>query len=66
MRALLGGYGLDDEDAIHAIRAVRCALHGFVTLEAAGGFGMPASVDESFARMVDMLDAGLQAPTPAS
>lgn len=59
LRALLGGYDLHDADAVHAIRAVRCALHGFVTLEAAGGFGMPESVDESFARMLDMLDRGL-------
>jgi len=39
---------------------VRCALQGFVALEAGGGFGMPESVDESFARLVAMLDAGLR------
>lgn len=60
VRAMLGGYGLEGEDAVHAIRAVRCALHGFVALEAVGGFGMPESVDESFARLVAMLDAGLR------
>ena len=48
------------EDAVHASRAVRCALQGFVALEAGGGFGMPESVDESFARLVAMLDAGLR------
>ncbi len=65
LHALLGGYGLHDEDAVHAIRAVRCALHGFVTLDAAGGFGMPESIEESFARMVDMLDASLSAAPAA-
>jgi hypothetical protein len=56
---LLAGYGLEGEDAIHATRAVRSAIHGFVAIEAGGGFGMAESVDESFARMVGMLDSGL-------
>ncbi|HST40093.1 MAG TPA: WHG domain-containing protein [Conexibacter sp.] len=59
--ALLAGYGLAGSDAIHAVRAVRSALHGFVAIEAEGGFGMAESVDESFARLVAMLDSGLSA-----
>jgi hypothetical protein len=35
-------------------------LHGFLVLEAGGGFGLPVDVDESFRRMVDTLVAGLQ------
>lgn len=58
---LLAGYGLEGEDAIHAVRAVRSAIHGFVAIEAGGGFGLAESVDESFRRMVAMLDAGLSA-----
>jgi AcrR family transcriptional regulator len=46
------GYELRDDDAVDAIRALRAALHGFVTLEAAGGFGLPVDVDRSFARLV--------------
>jgi len=46
-------------DAIHAARAVRSALHGFVSLEAAGGFGLSEDVDESYARLVGLLDRGL-------
>jgi len=42
-------------DDVHAARAVRAALHGFVTLERAGGFGLPASVDESFDRLLRTL-----------
>jgi AcrR family transcriptional regulator len=57
--ALLAGYGLTGSDAIHAVRVVRSALHGFVTLEAAGGFALAEDVDQSFARLVDLLDRGL-------
>jgi AcrR family transcriptional regulator len=57
--AVLRGYGLEGEDAVHATRAVRAALHGFATLESSEGFGLPLSVDESFERLVAMLDRGL-------
>jgi AcrR family transcriptional regulator len=57
--AILRGYGLDDDETVHATRAVRSALHGFVTLETAGGFGLPQDVDESYARLVALLDSGL-------
>jgi AcrR family transcriptional regulator len=57
--AVLAGYGLGGDDAIDAARAVRSALHGFVALEVAGGFGLPQEVDRSFARLVDGLDAML-------
>jgi AcrR family transcriptional regulator len=59
--AVLRGYGLEDEPAIHAVRAIRSALHGFVTLEREGGFGMPLDVDVSYDTLVTMLDAGLAA-----
>jgi len=49
-----------DEQTVHATRAVRSALHGFVTLEAAGGFGLPQDVDESYNRLVELLDTGLR------
>jgi AcrR family transcriptional regulator len=59
MRAVLAGYGLEGDDAIHAARAVRSALHGFAMLESGGGFGIKLDLDESFARLVDLLDRGL-------
>ena len=62
--AILRGYGLEGDDAIHAARAVRSALHGFVALETGGGFGIPVDLDESYARMVRALARGLRdAPT---
>src|SRR3984957_19350196 len=55
MTAVMAGYGLDGDDAIDAVRAYRSALHGFVSLEANGGFGMPFSVDRRFDRLVHAL-----------
>lgn len=57
--AVLSAYHLSCEDALHAIRGIRSIVHGFVTLEAAGGFGLPMSVDESFRRLVQNFVAGL-------
>jgi AcrR family transcriptional regulator len=57
--AILRGYGLEGDDAVHAARAVRSALHGFVALETGGGFGLPAALDTSFDRMVAALARGL-------
>jgi AcrR family transcriptional regulator len=53
--AVMDGYGLDGDDATDAIRAYRAALHGFVSLEASGGFAFPRSVDRSFDRLVHAL-----------
>lgn len=57
--AVLADFGLAGDDAIHAIRALRALLHGFVALEAAGGFAMPLDLDESYRRMVDGFAVGL-------
>jgi len=57
--ALLVGYGLEGDSAVHAARSLRAALHGFVTLEAAGGFGLPVAVQGSFDAMIDGLAAAM-------
>jgi AcrR family transcriptional regulator len=57
--AVLRGWDLDGDDAVHAARTFRSAIHGFVVLEAAGGFGIPLDLDESFDRLVATLAAGL-------
>jgi AcrR family transcriptional regulator len=51
------GYRLDGEALIHAVRMWRAACHGHATLESAGGFGLPESVEVSFGHLVDALDA---------
>ncbi|MGA2828183.1 MAG: TetR-like C-terminal domain-containing protein [Streptosporangiaceae bacterium] len=66
MTAVMAGYGLDGDDAIDAVRAFRSALHGFVSLEASGGFGMPVSVDRSFGRLVHALVVALSSWSDAS
>ena len=59
--AVLDGYGITGEDAVDAIRSLRAVLHGFVSLEAAGGFGMPQSVDATYTRLIDALDTAFTA-----
>lgn len=59
--AVLSGYELERRDGLHAIRAVRSAVHGFVALETAGGFGIPLDVDKSFDWLVTALLKGLSA-----
>jgi AcrR family transcriptional regulator len=53
------GVGGDADALVHATRALRAALHGFVDLEARGGFALPVDLDESFGRLVAGLVAGL-------
>ncbi len=55
LRRVLEPMGLSDTEQIHTIRALRATVHGFVSLEQAGGFGMPVDLDESFQYLVDML-----------
>jgi AcrR family transcriptional regulator len=57
--AVLRGYGLERDDALHATRVFRSAMHGFVSLEADGGFGLPLAIDDSFRRLVVVIDRGL-------
>jgi AcrR family transcriptional regulator len=57
-RALLA-YTLDEIEAIHAIRALRSMIHGFATLEVAGGFGLPVDIDDTFRYMIDRYIDGL-------
>jgi AcrR family transcriptional regulator len=59
--AVLAGYGLEGDDVVHAARAFRSAVHGFSSLEAAGGFGMSADRDASFQQVVATLAVGMAA-----
>ena len=49
---VLAAYRLEGDDAVDAIRAFRSTLHGFVALEAQGGFALSASIERSFERLV--------------
>lgn len=48
----LSAYALSQEDALHAIRMLHSIVHGFVSLEHSGGFGLPLEIDETFRRLL--------------
>lgn len=52
-------YGHQGDDAIHAARAARSAIHGFVALEAGQGFHDQADRDASFNHVVAIVINGL-------
>ncbi|MDX6226873.1 MAG: hypothetical protein QOI76_263 [Frankiales bacterium] len=58
--AVLHAYGITGDDAVDATRFIRSALHGFVSLEVDGGFGLPQDVDRSFDRLVGAIDTALR------
>lgn len=60
--AVLEPYGLSGPAAIHAVRGLRSIVHGFATLEQAGGFGLALDRDESFALLLRAYTAGLRQP----
>ncbi|MGA5301662.1 WHG domain-containing protein [Nucisporomicrobium flavum] len=59
--AMVRGYELGPGQEIHALRMLRSVLHGFATVEAAGGFRIDADVDDSFTWMINFIDQGLRA-----
>ena len=59
LSAVLRAWHLEDEELLHAVRVIRSGLHGFVSLEANGGFALPLDLDRSFERLIETLAAGL-------
>ena len=57
---IMADYDLKGTEAIHAVRALRSALHGFVDLERVGGFGLPTKVEASFRAMLTRFERGLR------
>ena len=57
--AVVASFGLQGDDALHAVRGLRSIVHGFATLEVAGGFGLPLDCDESFRRLITAFINGL-------
>ncbi|MEU4159102.1 WHG domain-containing protein [Actinoplanes sp. NPDC026670] len=60
MYDVLAGFELRGTHAVDAARVLRSSLHGFATVEAAGGFGLPRDVDRSYRFLIDTIIAGLQ------
>ncbi|WP_190812552.1 TetR/AcrR family transcriptional regulator [Saccharopolyspora pogona] len=66
-RAILRGYDLSEPDQTDAVRLLGSVFHGYVSLEAAGGFRHhPREADASWSRALDALDAVLRNWPPAS
>lgn len=57
--AALRGYGLTDSEVVHATRCLRSVAHGFASLEAGGGFGLPEDLDHTYDQLVAVVIAGL-------
>jgi AcrR family transcriptional regulator len=61
VRAVLFGYGVQPDQVDHAIRMLRCMIHGYALLQAANAFHWSNDPDESMAWMIQFVDAGLTA-----
>jgi AcrR family transcriptional regulator len=58
--AVMASLGVQGNDAVHAARGLRSIVHGFASLELAGGFGLPLDCNESFQRLLHIWVSGLQ------
>ncbi|CAL9340516.1 TetR/AcrR family transcriptional regulator [Streptomyces sp. Tu 3180] len=60
-RAVLRGYDLGEPDRTHAVRLLGSVFHGYISLEAGGGFSHSApDSQETWSRVLDALDALLR------
>ncbi|MGT2532239.1 TetR/AcrR family transcriptional regulator [Streptomyces nojiriensis] len=57
---MLRGYGLAEPDLTDAVRLLRSTFHGFVALEAAGGFAHERTPQQTWVRALDALHALLE------
>ncbi len=58
--SVMASYGLEGKSAVHATRGLRSLIHGFVTLEAGEGFGLPVDLDTSYHRLIRVYLDGLR------
>jgi AcrR family transcriptional regulator len=61
LRAVLRAWKLDEDETVHVLRGYRSAIHGFASLEAAGGFGIPVDLDASFDALIATRASALEA-----
>ncbi len=59
--AVLAGYGVKGDDALHATRGLRAIIHGFVSLDAMGAFRLKLDLAESFDRLLGAFAGDLEA-----
>lgn len=58
--SMLRAYALDEPDLTDAVRLMRSTLHGFVSLEAAGGFAHARPAEATWPRCLDALHTVLE------
>jgi AcrR family transcriptional regulator len=63
--AALSGYGIGDAEMVHAIRTIRCTIHGFAMLQVSDGFHWSGEPGDTFDWMIQFIDRGLRAGHPA-
>ncbi|MBX6769540.1 MAG: WHG domain-containing protein [Actinomadura rubrobrunea] len=60
-RAILRGYDLTEPEQTHAVRLLGSVFHGYISLEAGGGFAHSApDTQETWSRIIDAVDALLR------
>ncbi len=64
--AVLDGYDIGEHDRAHAIRAMRCLIHGFASLASANAFQWNADLEVSFDWMIEFVERGLRGGGAAS
>jgi AcrR family transcriptional regulator len=64
--SVLAAFGLNGDDLIDAIRSLRAAMHGFVSLELLGGFAIPLDIDRSYERLVSAVISSFSPQRPTA
>src|ERR1700753_4018872 len=64
--AALRGYGIADDQMVHAIRTIRSTIHGFALLEQGEGFQWSQNPDDTFDWLIRFVDQGLRASAETS
>jgi len=58
--AVLRAYDIPEPDLVHAIRTVRCVLHGWCMLQLTNAFQWSGDVERSFEQLISFMDNGLR------
>lgn len=61
MVRIVAAYGLEGDDAVHAVRGLRSVFHGFASLEKSGNYNMPVDPEDSLRFLIDIFLWGLRA-----
>jgi AcrR family transcriptional regulator len=58
--AILRGYRIPEPELVHAIRSVRCVLHGWCMLQITNAFQWSGDIEYSFEQLISFMDNGLR------